>query len=122
MLPSPLIVRAHSRPASLAPRAALRPLSLGSPRSLPTRLGSRHRHVGDEKQPQLTSSKTSLCTPALDRDARNPFRMCFYEDCRVSPAPGSHFSLFTQQRFHNSFPINHFPTLPTTSRLSRPPS
>src|SRR5216684_7457460 len=99
------------------PRAALRPLLFGSPRSLPTRLGSRHSHVGDEKQPLLTSSKTSLCTLTLDRDARNPFRMCFYEDCRVSPAPGSHFSLFTQRVFHNSFAIKQFRTLSKNCRV-----
>src|SRR5258708_19575782 len=109
MLPSPLIVRAHSRPASLAPRAALRPLSLGSPRSLPTRLGSLHSHVGDEKQPQLTSSKTSLCTPALHRDPRNPFRICFYENSRGSPPPLPLFPLFPQTWFPTPFPLIHYP-------------
>src|SRR5260370_14545241 len=43
--------------------------------------------------------------------------MCFYEDCRVSPAPGSRFSLFTQRVFHNSFAIKQFRTLSKNCRV-----
>src|SRR5260370_21557705 len=43
--------------------------------------------------------------------------MCFYEDCRVSPAPGSRFSLFTQRVFNNSFAIKQFRILSKNCRV-----
>ncbi len=49
---------------------------------LPARLATQFRHVTKNPSPQV------LVDPTLTNcDARNPFRMRFYENCRVSLAP-----------------------------------
>src|SRR5258708_6737316 len=54
---------------------------------------------------------TPLESVLTNRDARNSFRIRFYEKCRVSPALSSLFSLLAQRVFHNSFAIMRFRAL-----------
>jgi hypothetical protein len=51
-------------------------------------------------------------------DARNLFRICLYENCRVSLSLSPLISLFSQRVFHNSFPLNGIRTLSKNSRVS----
>ena len=73
----------------------------------------RHR---DETPVTATPLKSSL----TNRDARNPFRIRSYENCRVSLALSSLFSLFTPRVFHNSFAIMRFRTLSQKHRVWGP--
>ena len=45
---------------------------------------TRHHHCRDQKPALLTSSKTRLYIPNATCDASKPFRMCSYENCRVT--------------------------------------
>src|SRR5260370_30359136 len=49
---------------------------------LPARLATQFRHVTKNPSPQLL-----VDPPLTNCDARNPFRIRFYENCRVSPGP-----------------------------------
>jgi hypothetical protein len=87
------------------------------------------RH-GDENQATIGPLNQAL----TNRDAHNPFRICFYENCRVSPTsplknfksylrfPSSRcplrslFSLFTPRAFHKSFALKRLRTLSENSR------
>src|SRR5260370_33033658 len=84
--------------------------------ALPPR--SRHHRGCDESRSPLTSSKTGPYTPPANCDARNSFRIRFYENCRVSLALSSLFSLFLQRAFDNLSAINRIRTLSKDSRVS----
>ena len=60
---------------------------------------------------------TLLESALTNCDARKSFRMCFYVNCRVSPALCSLFSLFSPRTSHNSFPFNGIRTLSKDTRV-----
>jgi len=78
---------------------------------------SRHHRRRDHKPALPTSSKMRLYIPPIKCDARNPFGIRIYENCRVSPVPDSLFSLFVPRAFHNSFAIKRFRTLSKNCRV-----
>ncbi len=84
--------------------------------ALPPR--SRHHRGCDESRSLLTSSKTGLYIPPTTCDARNSFRIRFYENCRVSLALSSLFALFLQRAFDNPSAINRIRTLSKNSRVA----
>src|SRR5260370_9098423 len=49
-------------------------------------------------------------------DARNPFRMCSYANCRASLALSSRFSLFAPRGIHKSYAFERLRTLSNSSR------
>src|SRR5258708_28987384 len=67
----------------------------------------------DEKPVTATSLKSVL----TNCDARKSFRMCFYENCRVSSAFFSLSALFSEGAFHNSSPFKGIKTLSKNSRV-----
>src|SRR5260370_7610181 len=84
---------------------------------LPARLATQFRHVTKNPSPQVL-----VDPPLTNCDARNPFRMRFYENCRVSlaplniptlkPATCQRFSayLFSFHTLSHSFPFRQTPT------------
>jgi len=112
-------------------------------RSHPRRT-SKFRHRDENP---VTASPLQLCTFArflreesalTNCDARNSFKFCFYENCRVvlvflskdlgfnlnlvfpSRALGSLFSLFAPRAFYNSFPFRSIHTLSKNSGVAPP--
>ena len=112
-------------------------------RSHPRRT-SKFRHRDENP---VTASPLQLCTFArllreesalTNCDARNSFKFCFYENCRVvlvflskdpgfdlnlvfpSRAVGSLFSLFAPRAFYNSFPFRSIHTLSKNSGVAPP--
>ena len=77
---------------------------------LPCFVFDRHRDENHVTATPLDSALTNC-------DARNSFRMRFYENCRVSLTPSPLFSLFAQRVFHNSFALKSFRTLSKNSRV-----
>ena len=73
----------------------------------------RFRSSRDEK-PVTASPLESALTNC---DARNPFRIRFYENHRVSPATSSLFSLFAQRVIHKSCAFKRLRTLSKYSRV-----
>ncbi len=69
----------------------------------------RHRDENHVTASPLDSSVTN-------RDDRNPFRIRSYDNCRVSLAISSLFSLFAQRVIHKSLEIKWFRTLSENSR------
>ena len=67
----------------------------------------------DEKPVTATPSKSAV----TNCDARNSFRIRFYENCRVSPAFSSLFSPFAQRAFDNLSAIKRMRTLSENSRV-----
>jgi hypothetical protein len=68
-----------------------------------------------DENPVTASPSESAFT---NRDAHNSFRICFCENCRVSLALCSFFSLFVPRVFHNSFPVSRIRTLSKNCRVS----
>ena len=107
---------ANVRPSRLAlasasdspPLLPLSPYILTS--LLPCFVFDRHRDENHVTATLLDSALTNC-------DARNSFRMRFYENCRVSLTLSPLFSLFAQRVFHNSFALKRFRTLSRNSRV-----
>src|SRR5712664_386984 len=79
-------------------------------------LRSRHCRGCDESRSVLTSSNTGPYIPPPNCDARNSFRIRFYENCRVSPTPSTLFALFSQRAFDNLSAIKRMRTLSENCR------
>src|SRR5260370_6189051 len=109
MLPCLVNSRPHLRHSSQS--LGLLPLSPHILTSLLLYL--RFRSSRDEK-PVTASPLESALTNC---DARNPFRIRFYENHRVSPATSSLFSLFAQRVIHKSCAFKRLRTLSKNSRV-----
>src|SRR5260370_12388594 len=77
---------------------------------------SRHCRGCDESRSVLTSSKPGLYIPPPNCDARNSFRIRFYENCQVSPTPSTLFALLSQRAFDNLSAIKRMRTLSENCR------
>src|SRR5260370_2947902 len=114
MLPCLVNSRPHLRHSSQS--LGLLPLSPHILASLLLYL--RFRSSRDEK-PVTASPLESALTNC---DARNPFRIRFYENHRVSPATSSLFSLFAPRVIHKACAFQPLRTLSNNIRLDPTPT